>query len=238
MVQSLPVSPHWGEKHVLKNILVFAPHYDDEAIGCGGTIAKHGAAGDEVHVVYMTRGDSTLPRGAEVEQYLALRESEAREAMDVLGVREGIFLGCDDRGLYPERPLLLKLVEIIRRVNPSIAYTPHPNDGDRDHRITTELVREAIWLSSSPYFANHGPRPSGPTKVRFYEVWSPLPAVSILEDITGVADTKRSAIQCYRTQTVHVDYAEATLGLNRYRGMLMGVDRFAEAFSMNHVPWR
>ncbi|MDA1175132.1 MAG: PIG-L family deacetylase, partial [Chloroflexi bacterium] len=32
------------------NVLVIAPHMDDEVLGCGGTIARHVDAGDDVHV--------------------------------------------------------------------------------------------------------------------------------------------------------------------------------------------
>ena len=40
-----------------KNILVLAPHMDDEIIGSGGVICKHIQNGDSVAVVYFTRGD-------------------------------------------------------------------------------------------------------------------------------------------------------------------------------------
>ncbi|MFT6691420.1 MAG: LmbE family N-acetylglucosaminyl deacetylase [Colwellia sp.] len=39
-----------------KTVLVVAAHSDDEALGCVGTIAKHIAAGDQVHVLFMTDG--------------------------------------------------------------------------------------------------------------------------------------------------------------------------------------
>ena len=35
-------------------ILIFAPHPDDEILGCGGVIAKHVAAHDEVYVCIST----------------------------------------------------------------------------------------------------------------------------------------------------------------------------------------
>ena len=38
------------------NILVVAPHPDDEVIGCGGIIAKKVANGDRVTVAIMTEG--------------------------------------------------------------------------------------------------------------------------------------------------------------------------------------
>ena len=38
-------------------ILIFAPHPDDAEIGCGGTIAKHIAKGDQVKIIYITSGE-------------------------------------------------------------------------------------------------------------------------------------------------------------------------------------
>ncbi|MEO5803562.1 MAG: PIG-L family deacetylase, partial [Verrucomicrobiota bacterium] len=46
-----------------KSVLVIAAHPDDEVLGCGGTIAAHSRAGDQVHVVIMAEGmTSRLPK--------------------------------------------------------------------------------------------------------------------------------------------------------------------------------
>ena len=37
-------------------ILVVAAHSDDEVLGCGGTLLKHVARGDEVHIMFLTNG--------------------------------------------------------------------------------------------------------------------------------------------------------------------------------------
>ena len=36
--------------------MVFAPHPDDETLGCGGTVVKLRRAGVDVHIVFMTDG--------------------------------------------------------------------------------------------------------------------------------------------------------------------------------------
>ena len=70
------------------NVLVIAPHPDDEVLGCGGTIAKYAANGDEVYVCVMTKGREPLFSPEAVER---VRE-ECRKADAYLGVREVIFL--------------------------------------------------------------------------------------------------------------------------------------------------
>src|SRR5687767_6864064 len=44
-------------------VMVVAPHPDDETLGCGGTIAKHAAAGDQVEVLIITDGGASRARG-------------------------------------------------------------------------------------------------------------------------------------------------------------------------------
>ena len=41
-----------------KNILVIAPHPDDEVLGCGGVMTKYAGAGHKVYVLIMSRGVS------------------------------------------------------------------------------------------------------------------------------------------------------------------------------------
>ena len=40
----------------MKTIMVVSSHTDDEALGCGGTIAKLVAQGNQVHLLFMTNG--------------------------------------------------------------------------------------------------------------------------------------------------------------------------------------
>ena len=60
-----------------------------------------------------------------------------------------------------------------------------------------------------------------------YELWSCLwPNIGV--DISSVVDQKREAINCYASQVAYVNYVEGALGLNRFRGLKLGVD-YAEA---------
>jgi len=93
-----------------ERILIFAPHPDDETLGCGGTIQKAVAQGKTVKVVFVTNGDSfgndyemthsskENPKGIDLGY---LRQKEALEATAILGLAKEnvIFLGYPDRGL-------------------------------------------------------------------------------------------------------------------------------------------
>jgi len=74
------------------NILVMASHPDDDIITSAGVIARAVRRGGQVHVVYLTNGDSSgIDEGAE-------RQNEAVASQDVLGVSEDnlVFLGYPD----------------------------------------------------------------------------------------------------------------------------------------------
>jgi LmbE family N-acetylglucosaminyl deacetylase len=94
------------------NLLVVAPHPDDETLGAGGLMQRVRAAGGRVSVVYLTDGDG-YPEGVRVEDriesptakdyrgYGGKREHEARAALDTLqvGHRQATFLSFPDGGL-------------------------------------------------------------------------------------------------------------------------------------------
>ena len=44
----------------MENIIVFAPHPDDDIIGCGGSIARQLQQGNKVSIVYLTSGDAGI----------------------------------------------------------------------------------------------------------------------------------------------------------------------------------
>src|SRR5258708_20804530 len=80
------------------NVLVIAPHPDDESIGCGGTICLHTDRGDYVAAVFLTSGEfalSDLPR----EKAWVIREGEAQESADILGITSVTFLRRPDHYL-------------------------------------------------------------------------------------------------------------------------------------------
>jgi LmbE family N-acetylglucosaminyl deacetylase len=83
-------------------LVSFHAHPDDEAIACGGTLARASAEGHRVVVVFATRGEhGEVPDGfLDPGEALALRrERESYEAARILGVQRVEFLGYIDSGM-------------------------------------------------------------------------------------------------------------------------------------------
>lgn len=96
------------------SVMVFAPHSDDETLGCGGMLATSVANGAQVHVVLVTNGDGfRLAVGrayntlrvtpAECIKFAYKRQRETLHALSTLGVAPKLvtFLGYPDRGIEP-----------------------------------------------------------------------------------------------------------------------------------------
>jgi len=219
-----------------KNILIIAPHHDDEVLGCGGSIAKKVAEGANVVVVYVTAGFSGVPDLRNKEEAIKLREKEAIKACKTLGVKKWFFLREGDRNLKFNLKTIQKLIKIIRIVNPNIVYLPHLKEGDFEHRLVSQMSQEALWMATSKYFPELGKvHEEKYESILFYEVWTPLTSPQFFEDISRFKDKKIEAIKCYSTQVKLISLTEAILGLNRYRGEMYKGVPFAEAFSVKSI---
>lgn len=201
---------------------MIAPHPDDEAIGCGGTIAKHCARGERVEVAFLTSGERSL-RELEPEQAWRIREREAQEAAAVLGIADLEFMRLPDWGLSDPNGApgaLAALAALWERVSPSTVYAPHPGEWHPDHRAAAELAANAAHRTGL-----------GAARVLGYEVWTPLSGYAIVEDVGEVFDTKLEAIRRYVSQIEQFDYVSAAEGIARYRGALAARCAYAEVFA-------
>lgn len=201
------------------NVLVLAPHPDDETIGCGGALCKHADAGERVVAVFLTSGElglKTLPR----DEAWKIRENEARKAAKILGLKEVKFLHGPDWSVADESKRLAKeLRGILRSECPELIYLPHPHEWHPDHKAALRILRAAFHRSGLKVPALRG-----------YEVWTPLAEHDHVEDITAVMSRKLRALRAHRSQLGEFDYLRAVRGLNEYRGALTAKARFAEVF--------
>lgn len=215
----------------MAKILVFAPHPDDDIIGCGGSIAKHIQNGNQLSIVYLTSGESGSLKYSKPE-LAVIREKEARHASSLMGISDLIFLGMPDGFISYNQGNLMLLVNNIRIQKPDVIYIPHAKDAVLDHQVTHQLVREACNKAAGPWFQDCTAQPWITSTILAYEVWTPLQEVSYVEDISSWIETKLAALRCHQSQLEMIGYDDAVHGLNRYRGILSGKGEFCEAFQV------
>jgi LmbE family N-acetylglucosaminyl deacetylase len=201
------------------NVLVIAPHPDDEVIGCGGAVRLHAQRGERVSAVFLTSGELGLKHLSK-ERAWKIREAEARKAAKLLKITKLYFLREPDWVLGEHISATGRaLVAILRRENPGIIYLPHPQDGHPDHQATLRILRIALKGCRSLTPALMG-----------YEVWTPMSEHDVVVDVSSVMSLKLRALQAHRSQLKAFDYVRAVIGLNQYRGALAAKSKFAEVF--------
>lgn len=202
------------------NVLVIAPHPDDESIGCGGTVCLHTETrGDRVAVVFLTSGELGLERLAR-DQAWRIREGEAEEAARVLGISSLAFLRQPDWYMCDHiEAAAAALSPVLERETPDLIYLPHAQEWHPDHRAALPIVRVALRHSQC-----------ADAKITTYEIWTPMAAHDHVEDITPVLRRKVRAICCHRSQVAQLRYDRAARGLAMYRGAVAGGCRYAEVF--------
>ena len=184
-------------------VLVFAPHPDDETIGCGGAIMRHIARGDTVQVTIVTDGAKGV-RTCPVEEYIQVRKQEARNACAALGVQTCEFLDFADQGLEISAGTFAVIRNHLRAYQPDAVYCPSLNEIHTDHIKTAALVLAAARSMHRPI------------QTLEYEVGNPVDA-NLLIDISDLIEQKIAALRCYPSQLNAQDLVDKTAGLNRYR---------------------
>jgi len=192
-------------------VLAIGAHPDDVEIGAGGTLCGHSRRGDEVVIV-------TLSHGA-VGGDAAVRRAEAEASAALLGARL-VLLDLEDTRIPEGGPSVELLEEIVRDLEPTIAYTHSVHDLHQDHRATHHAVLVAVRRTPRVYCFES---PSGTvafSPTRFVPIDAHLP-------------TKLAAIAEFRSQTTKVDYLEPDLleATARYWGRHAD-GRYAEPFEV------
>ncbi len=215
-------------------VLVVAAHPDDEALGCGGTIARHAAAGDEVVVAFLADGVTSRDPSAEHALELDRRQDSARRAAAILGVRDVLFGDLPDNRMDTVALLTIaQAVEaIIRDVEPTTVYTHHAHDLNVDHRFTHEAVMTAARPQPGSTIATvltfETPSSTEWRSPSATTAFAPNWFVDISETLT----LKLQALDAYAEEMrtwPHPRSTEAITHLARWRGSMVGHEA-AEGF--------
>ncbi len=175
----------------MARILAIGAHPDDVEIGMAGTVAAHTAAGHEVTIVDLTRGELST-NGTPAE-----RATEALEAARILGAeRENV--GLPDLGFAVDTDSIRALVEVIRRRRPAVILGPYWEDRHPDHVRCSRLVTEASFAAGVAKFAPGLP-PHRPALVAYYFINTEA-VPSFVIDVSAHYERKLAALTVHRTQ--------------------------------------
>jgi len=223
-----------------RSCIVFAPHPDDESLGCGGLIARKRDAGTSVRVFIASTGARS--HGPPSSDLASRRAREVTEACRILGVDvdDLVLLGLPDGELTRhEGELVEHITREIDAHRPDDVLVTSTRDWHPDHQALGRAVRRAaarsrrtprvfeypIWWWVEGPWRRRGPR----SRLRYGMAYAADTLVSLYRPrvrmvSTGPhASTKRRAIAAHRTQVEPLDDTSDWVGLDaRTRAALTG----------------
>jgi LmbE family N-acetylglucosaminyl deacetylase len=219
--------------------MVVAAHPDDEVLGCGGTIARHADAGDQVQVLIVAEGATSRQQqrdqGQATEELSALALA-AQQAGAILGAQGVELLDLPDNRLdsLARLDLIKRIEERITRHQPQVVYVHHAGDVNVDHR----RLHEAVVTACRPT-PGHPVRRLLSFEVASSTEWQPPGSAPAFQpnwfvDIATQWPRKREALAAYASEMrpwPHARSIEALEHLARWRGAQVGV-KAAEAFCL------
>jgi N-acetylglucosamine malate deacetylase 1 len=176
------------------DILAIAAHRDDVELTCAGALLKAVDAGYRTAILDLTAGESGTRGNA------SLRAEEAEKAARILGVSERRNAGLPDAHLHNSDEARRAIVEQIRHFAPRIVILPFPVGRHPDHRVASELGRDASYLAGLERY-DAGGKPHRPHKLLYALSYREDPIKpSFVVDVTAQFDRKLAAIKCYASQ--------------------------------------
>lgn len=220
-------------------VLVVAAHPDDEILGCGGTIARHAEAGDQVQVLIMAEGATSRQQQRDriqASHELSTLAKAAQRAGEILGAKGVELLDLPDNRLDSlDRLDLIKEIEVrVARHQPQVVYVHHAGDVNVDHR----RLHEAVVTACRPTPHNTVQRLLS-FEVASSTEWQPPGSAPAFQpnwfvDISTQWARKRDALAAYSSEMrpwPHSRSIQALEHLARWRGAQVGVEA-AEAFCL------
>ena len=216
------------------SVLVVVTHTDDEALGLGGTIAKHVENGDIVYGISMTDGIGS--RGEDDEGEIKFRVQASINAAEILG------LVWIEGGSFPDNAMdtvpLLAVVKVIERakslIKPTIIYTHSSADLNIDHRVVSQATLTAFRPQPNEVWQ----------EIRTFEITSAtdyghksitnLFYPNLYVDINKTWNKKVAALNEYKMELRDAPHARSFEGvenLAKHRGAQVGL-YYAEAFEV------
>jgi 4-oxalomesaconate hydratase len=238
-------------------IMTIYAHPADTITNCGGTLARHVEAGDEVVALILTHGgrihanryaeewrkdkpDEAIAN-ADLDHIAAHKWGELRRAADIVGIHRVIGLDLDDRTASLQEPVIEQVAEQIALERPDIVicdYPLNPVVASNTHTVATTTVLAALGRTGT-YLRNL----DGQAEYHVKQVFlTSLPVFAgdglslfgvrndVFVDITPVVGKKVAAMDCFSSQGYAGKFARKLIEANNGEfGRAAGVN-FAEAY--------
>lgn len=183
-----------SDRNAPLDILAIMAHPDDAELLCGGSLIKSAGRGRRVGVLDLTAGEMGSSGSA------ATRSREATAASGQMGLAERRCAGLADSAIENDNESRHIVVEHIRALRPDIVITHWKVGRHRDHRIASELVRDACFLSALRKLDVPG-EPFRPRKLIYATAFrEDADPPDFVVDVTDQIERKLDVIALYTSQ--------------------------------------
>lgn len=197
--------------YIPESAMSIVAHPDDIEFSCAGTTARWAKYGARISYVLCTSGDVGIDSpGMTRARATEIREAEAREAANIAGATEIIFLREPDGLLQPTLELRKRLVREIRRFKPEVVITGDPTIvwagsdyiNHPDHRAAAMAALDATFPAAGQPnlfedLAQEGYSAHKPRKV-YASTWGD--DADMFVNIEDTIDIKIAALRVHKSQ--------------------------------------
>lgn len=214
-------------------VLAVAPHPDDETLGCGGTLLKHRANGDDIYWLIATRMSE---RNGFAEDVIQTRNEEIQLISNLYGFRGVYQLDYPTMRLdeIPTADLVGSFSAVIKEIKPEVIYLPFRDDVHTDHKYVFDAAASCTKWFRYPYIR----------KVFAYETLSETEfglnpssngfRPNYFVNISEYLPLKQSIMESYKSEISEFPFPRSKMGIEalaRYRGLASNCEA-AEAFML------
>ena len=176
------------------DILAIAAHRDDVELTCAGTLLKAAQLGRTTAVIDLTAGEMGTKGDARS------RAAEAEKAAKIMKLSARENLGLPDAGIVNTPETRELLARAIRKMKPRVVIAPARQGRHPDHRVTSELVRDACFISGLAKVAPDTPKHRPLKVVHCMSFRQDFEKPTFVVDVSDVFEQKMEAIRCFESQ--------------------------------------
>jgi len=217
----------------MSKVIVISAHPDDEILGCGGTLLKHKANGDDIAWIITTGISESIGFSNErvTSRALEIEEIGTRIGASKIHQLDYPTMQLSDESLIKMVP---QIAGIFSQFQPEVVYVVNRSDAHTDHHITFKSVWSCTKSFRHPYIK----------KVMMYECISEtefgIPTAddmfipNYLVDVSDFMEDKLNAMNVYETELGNHPFPRSAANIKAlalYRGAMAGV-QYAEAFQL------